>query len=227
MRTLLLLSLLLLKFSFLIAQEFKTDLSYNYLYSNEWDKAIQTYNFSRPFNTERQPLINNGLNATLTYIFKSNKNFKHGVNLSYSYFRSLAENENFENTLNLHFINLGYVLHYESNEKFNGLYTDFIISAKSSGLFRCENDEPFNYDETTSKAFGMGADICLKTGYYLKLKSKMYVSPFISIAYTPYLYSPNSEAVINQTKELTSKNWTGILRTQIGLTFHLKPQQND
>ena len=99
MRTLSLLSLLLLKFSFLIAQELKTDLSYNYLYSNEWDKAIQTYNFSRPFNTERQPLINHGLNASLSYIFESNKNFKHGVNLSYSYFRSSAENENYENRI--------------------------------------------------------------------------------------------------------------------------------
>jgi hypothetical protein len=227
MRTLVLLSLLLLKFSFLIAQEFKTDLSYNYLYSNEWDKAIQTYNFSRPFNTERQPLINQGLNAALSYIFESNKNFKHGVNLSYSYFRSFAENENFENNLNLHFLNLGYVLHYESNEKFKGVYTDLIISAKSSGLFRYVNGEPFDYDETTSKAFGIGADICLKTGYYLKLKSKMYVSPFISIAYTPYLYSPNNEAVINQTRGLSSKNWTGILTTQIGLTFHIRQQQKD
>ena len=49
MRTLVLLSLLLLKFCFSMAQEFKIDVSYNYLYSNQWDKAIQTYNFSRPF----------------------------------------------------------------------------------------------------------------------------------------------------------------------------------
>jgi hypothetical protein len=91
-------------------------------------------------------------------------------------------------------------------------------------LFRNVNDEPYEYDETRSKAFGIGSDICLKVGYYLKLKHKFYLSPFTSIGYTPYLYSPNSEALINQTKGLTSKNWTGILISQIGLTFHIKQQ---
>ena len=40
-----------------IAQEFKIDASYNYMFANQWDKAIQTYNFSRPFNYEKQPLL--------------------------------------------------------------------------------------------------------------------------------------------------------------------------
>ena len=225
MRTLVLLSLLLLKSSFSIAQEFKIDVSYNYLYSKQWDKAIQTYNFSRPFIAEKQPLLIHGLNSSLSYIFKSTKNLSHGINVSYSYFRSSAENENLENILKLHFLNLGYVLHYERKEKLKGVYTDLIISAKSSGLFRTINGAPFAYDETTSKAFGIGGDICLKTGYYLKLKNKICLSPFFLIAYTPYLLSPNSEAVINETKGLTSKNWTGILTTQIGLTFHIR--QND
>ena len=111
MRTLVLLSLLLLKSSFSIAQEFKIDVSYNYLYSKQWDKAIQTYNFSRPFIAEKQPLLIHGLNSSLSYIFKSTKNLRHGINVSYSYFRSSAENENLENILKLHFLNLGYVLH--------------------------------------------------------------------------------------------------------------------
>ena len=227
MRTLVLLSLLLLKFCFSMAQEFKIDVSYNYLHSYQWDKAIQTYNFSRPTFAEKQPLLIHGLNSSLSYIFKSTKNLNHGINVSYSFFRSWAENENFENILNLHFINIGYVLHYEKKEKWKGVYTDLIISAKSSGLFRGINGEPFEYDESTSKAFGIGGDICLKTGYYLKLKKKTFLSPFISVAYTPYLYSPNTEAVINQTKSLTGENWTGILTTQIGLSFHISREQNN
>lgn len=227
MRKVVLFSFLLLKCCCLLAQEFKIDASYKYLYSGQWDKAIQTYNFSRPFLTEKQPLLMNGLNTSISYIFKNEKHFKHGINLTYAYFRSSAENENFKNTFNLHFINLGYILHYENAEKWRGLYSDVIISATSSGLFRKVNEKPFVYDEKKSKALGIGGDICLKIGYYLKLKNKICLSPFISIAYTPYLYSPNSEAVINQTKGLTSKNWTGILMTQIGLTFHIKQQQND
>jgi meiotically up-regulated gene 157 (Mug157) protein len=227
MKTIIFSSVLLLHIGCTIAQEFKLDASYEYMYSGQWDKAIQTYNVSRPFLTEKQPLLMNGLNTSISYVFKNEKHLKHGINLSYAYFQSSAENENFNNILQLHFINLGYILHYENKEKSKGLYSDLIISATSSGLFRRINENPFVYDETTSKAFGIGGDICLKAGYCLTLKNNYFLSPFISIGYIPYLYSPNSEAVINQTKELTNKNWTGILRTQIGLTFHLKRQQND
>ena len=227
MKSIVLSIILLLHIGFARAQEIKMDASYEYLYSGQWDKAIQTYNVSRPFQTEKQALLMNGLNTSISYVFENEKHVKHGINVSYAYFQSSAENENFNNMLKLHFINLGYILHYENAEKSKGLYADLIISATSSGLFRHINGNPFEYDETTSRAFGIGGDICLKAGYYLTLKNNFYLSPFISIAYTPYLYSPNSEAVINQTKELTSKNWTGILTTQIGLTFHLKRQQND
>ena len=227
MKSIIFSSVLLLHIGCTIAQEIKMDASYEYLYSSQWDKAIQTYNVSRPFLTEKQPLLMNGLNTSISYVFKNEAHVKHGINVSYAYFQSSAENENFNNILQLHFINLGYILHYENAEKSKGLYADLIISATSSGLFRTLDGNPFEYDETRSKAFGIGGDICLKAGYYLTLKNNFYLSPFLSIAYTPYLYSPNSEAVINQTKELTSKNWTGILTTQIGLTFHLKRQQND
>lgn len=209
------------------AQELKLDLSYKYIYSNQWDKIIQTYNFSRPFLTEKQPLLINGLNTSLSYIFKNEKHFKHGINLSYSYFRSSAENENFNNTLNLHFINLGYVLHYENPKRWKNIYSELIISATSSGLYKNLNKEPFEYDETKLKAFSIGGDLLFKLGYYLNIKNNYYLSPFISIGYTPYLYSPNTETVINQTKGLTNKNWTGILTTQIGLTFHIKKHTND
>jgi len=204
------------------AQEFKADFSYKYIYANQWDKAIQTYNFSRPFITEKQPLIIHGLNASVSYIFKSQKKIKHGINLSYSYFRSSSDNENLVNVLNLHFLNLGYLLHYENAERLKGFYSDLIISATSSGLFRNVNGEPFVYDESKSKALGIGGNISLKAGYQLMIKGKTYLSPFIAIDYTPYFYSPNTEAVINQTKGLTSKNWTPILTTQVGLTFHIK-----
>jgi hypothetical protein len=204
------------------AQEFKAEVSYKYMYANQWDKAIQTYNFSRPFISEKQPLLINGFNPSFSYIFKSTKNVSQGLHLSYSYFRSSAENENLVNTLNLHFLNLGYMIHYENKGNLKGLYSDLILSATSSGLFRNINGEPFEYDENISKAFGIGSDLNLKLGYYLKLKGKNYLSPFISFAYTPYLYSPNSEVVINQTKGLTNKNWTSIVSAQIGLAFHIK-----
>lgn len=204
------------------AQEIKADLSYKYIYANEWDKAIQTYNFSRPFIVEKQPLLIHGMNTSVTYFFESSKKITQGINISYSFFRSYAGNENLQNELNLHFLNLGYVIHYENMSKWKSFYSELIIGATSTGLFRSINGEAFEYDEKQSKAFGIGGEISLKNGYDFIIKDKMYLSPFIQLGYTPFIYSPNTEAVINQTKGLTSKSWTSILTANIGLSFHFK-----
>ncbi len=227
MRNLLVVTLLFILTSEMKAQEIKVDVGYKYLFANQWDKAIQTYNFSRPNLVEKQPLFMNGINASFTKIFKSTKNRKHGINFSYSYFRSWAQNESSINSLNLHFLNIGYTIHYENKEKLKGLYTDVIISASSSGLFRYVDEKPFVYDDKQSKAFGIGGEINVKMGYYLKIKNESYFSPFLQLGYTPYFFSPQTEAVINQTKSLSSKNWTGILNAQIGLAFHIRKSDNE
>ncbi len=219
-------TLFLLLFSFLFinaqSQEIEVDLSYKYMFANNWDKAIQTYNFSRPFLTEKQPLFIHGINGSVSYIFKSENKFKQGINASYSQFSSYAENVNFMNQYILHFLNVGYILRYESTEKWHGLTTDFILSASSSALFRNVNDEPFIYDDSRSKAFGIGGDLSIKTSYSFNLKNNIRLSPFIQIGYTPYLYSPNTEAVINQTTGLITPDYTGVFTSQIGVKVRVR-----
>lgn len=222
MRKILLVSFLLFKCMDTSAQEFKVDASYVYLYSSQLDKAIQTYNFTRPILTEKQPLLTHGLNASASYIYRNDKHFKHGFNFSYAYFQSWAENKNFSNQLKLHVANLGYLLHYENLERCKGFYSDLIVSATSSILYRVLNDEPFVYDETLSKSFGIGGNVQLKFGYSFLLRNKGYLSPFLSFAYTPYLFSPKNEAVINQTNGLVCRDWTEILTAQFGLAFHVR-----
>lgn len=204
------------------AQEFNADFSYKYLYSPQWDRAIQSYNFSRPLLMEKQPLLMHGFEGSASYMFMSFKKVKSGIQLSYANFGSSAENIDIENSLSLHILNIGYILRFENAEKPNGFYADLIVSATSSGLFRSVNGSPFIFDETRSKAFGIGGNACAKMAYSFKLKSKTYLSPFIALGYTPYLYSPNTEAVINQTKGLAGKPGTGILTAQAGLALRLK-----
>ena len=203
-------------------QEIRAGINYDYMYAKQWDKAIQTYNFSRPFLSEKQPLLMNGLSATGSYIVKSAKNTKHGINLAYKYYKSEAENENLNAILNLHFINPGYIFHYENEDKPNRFYFDGMISAVLGGLFRNVNGEPLEDDETAFKAFGIGGEVSLRTGYVFKLSGNTFLSPFIGVGYTPYYHSPNSEAILNQTKGLTGKNSTGILNIQAGMSIHFK-----
>ena len=219
-------TLFLLLFLFLFidaqSQEIEVDLSYKYLFASNWDKAIQTYNFSRPFLSEKQPLFIHGINGSASYIFKSENKFKQGINASYSHFTSYAENVNLVNQLNLHFLNVGYILRYESTEKLKRLTTDLILSASTSALFRNVNDEPFIFDDVRSKAFGIGGDVSIKTSYSFNLKNNIRLSPFIQVGYTPYLYSPNTEAVINQTTELTTPSFTGAFTSQIGVKVRVR-----
>ena len=219
-------ALFLLLFLFLFidaqSQEIELDLSYKYIFANNWDKAIQSYNFSRPFLTEKQPIFMHGINASASYIFKSENKFKQGINASYSHFSSYAENVNFVNQYILHFLNVGYILRYENTEKLKGLTTDFLLSASSSALFRNVNDAPFIYDETRSKAFGIGGDLSIKTSYSFNLKNNIRLSPFIQLGYTPYLFSPNTEAVINQTTGLVAPNFTDVFSSQIGVRVQVR-----
>jgi hypothetical protein len=223
-RTLSILALMLLAIH-AFAQESKVDVSYQYMHENQWDNAIHTYNFSRPFLAEPQPLFAHGLGASVSHIFKNEHRLKHGANLAYSFFRSSAENYYLNNTLHLHFIKLGYLFHFEDPRQWKGLYSELILSATSSGLFRNVNRAPFVYDEAWSKAFGIGLEIHLKLGYSLKLNRRTCLSPWISAGYAPYFYSPGSEGVINQTQRLSTKSWTRIFTAQIGLAFHLRKQR--
>ena len=212
--------ILFLAFKTAAAQSFRAGIAYQYMSAGNWDKAIQTYNFSRPSLSQKQPVFTSGFNASFSYFFKSSKNLSHGINLSYSGFESAAENANLSNVLTAHFLAPGYVLHYENKAKSRGLYSELAISALSSLLLRNVNGEPFLVDGSRFMAWGVGADISLRIGKRLKSHNKMGLKPYIQAGFTPYLYSPNAEAAINQTKGLVSSGGTAIFNLQAGLSIH-------
>lgn len=227
MRTLIGCLLLGFPTSHAMCQAFETDISYTYMQANQWEKAIQTYNFSRPFLSEKQPLLSHGWNASFSRLFRSSKKLQHGISLSYSFFESAAKNESLNNSLNLHVVQLGYILRLKNPENIKGFYAELHIAATSCGLFRYVNGRPFEYDNTASRAFGVGGNMGLKTGCQMRLNHRIYLSPFMLAGYAPYLYAPNMEAVINQTKTLTSKNFTGVLSAQMGVAFSLCSRRNE
>lgn len=199
------------------AQTFRADISYQYMTAPTWDAAVQTYNFSRPFLTEQQPLFASGVGAALGYGFASSRPWQHGIQLGYAYFRSASENVDFENVLNLHFLQLGYLLRYQ---KSGGPYAEMMVSARGSLLVRHINGEPLEADEEARPALGVGAEMTLRVGYPIALGDGKYLSPFVALGYSPYLYGPDVEPAINQTKRLVGGDWTRLLVAQVGLAYH-------
>jgi hypothetical protein len=203
--------------SSVLSQTTRVGASYVYIYSGQWDKAIQTYNFSRPFLTKPQPLLIHGTGVSGTYLFPSSRKLEHGIHLSYAYFRSSAENVNLTSTLNLHILSPGYVMHLENAN--HSLYAEARVSLLTSGLFRHVNSEPISDDDTPLRAFGIGGSVDVELGYHRWLKIRNSIDPFITIGYSPYLFSRSSEAVLNQTSGLTGSNRTGLLQFKAGLYF--------
>ncbi|MCC6370928.1 MAG: hypothetical protein IT236_07990 [Bacteroidia bacterium] len=204
------------------AQSFETGLSYNYLYAGQWDNLIQTYNFARPFLVEKQPLLKHGAQVYLAYRFKSEKRISHGIQLSYSYFRSSAENAGFTNTLGFSALNVGYILHYENETLLKRVYAELIVAATGGRMQRRINNAPFEYDQKRAKALGIGGNVGTKLGYHLKINEAVRLSPFVLLSYTPYFYAPDAEVLINQTRGLVAEDWTGMLNAQFGLALKWK-----
>ncbi len=203
------------------AQQWKIEAGYNYLYANQWDNYIQTYNFSRPFLTSPQPLLQNGWCTTISHIFSGRKNIQQGIQLSYSHFRSDSEQENFSNILNLNFLQAGYFLHFRNNRKWKNFYTEIMGGVRTSGLFRKSSSNASDEDEIPIHAMGIGGEISYKIGYTLQVNKKYSIAPFLLIGFTPFMYSPKSEVILNQTQNLWSDQWNYLLNIQTGLSLSL------
>lgn len=201
------------------AQKFRYGLGYNYTYAPRWDKAIQTYNFSRPELTEKQPLLMHGYYAGATLLL-SELLHTQGITLTYNYARSTAQNENFRSVLSLHMVSCGYVWHYEKTERPDHFYWEGGCSVLLGGIFRKVNDEPIADDDKNVKAFGIGGEISAGCGYHILLTQKLALAPFVQFGYSPYYFSPASESILNQTISLTGKKWTGIVTARIGINIH-------
>lgn len=205
------------------SQDLSVGFGYSYLFAKQWDKAIQTYNFSRPFIVQKQPLLTNGATIYSSYLFNSGKRHRHGIICSYSYFNSSSTNENLSNTLNLHLVKLGCMMHLENTKQLKGLSIDLIVSALLGGLLRRVNQTPYFYDDKRAKALGIGGNIGVKCAYRcLKINKRLTVSPYVDAGFTPYFYAPEFESLINQTKQLASKKSTDILNLELGLIITRK-----
>ena len=198
------------------AQKLSLDVSYKYMYAKQWDRSIQLYNFSRPWLIEKQPLLMHGVNAGFSYDVSSKKEFNRGLSVDFSFFRSVAENKNMANAINLYISNVGYFARKDFRILHSNCYTEIRLALTVSGIFRRINQEPMLVDETQTRAFGIGSDIQVKFGYELPCLAGIKGSLFLAVSYAPYVYSPYSESVLNQTMGITNHYGTGIVGAQIG-----------
>lgn len=217
MKRFIVISLLLTCVNTSFSQGFGVSAAYSYCYAPQFDKAIQAYNFSRPFQTEKQPLLINGFTTGLSYSFQSESKFESGIAANYSAFRSYSENTDFNNSYHLSFLEVGYMLNYHFSESKLKSSLEMNASCLTSSLKRKINDETFAFAEEKTRAFGIGGSLTVRYLYAIRYNRNLVFAPFIETTFSPYLYAPNTETVINQTKTLYTKPWTPVVRMDVGI----------
>lgn len=217
MRTGILIVLLSSLGTFSQAQEWQFGVGYRYHYAPEWDKAIQTYNFSRPFLEEKQPLLVSGTYLEASYRFKTNNNLGSGIQLAHSFVRSRSDSPNLETALNWHSLQLNYVLRYQPSK----LALDLEIGAIGGLLSRKVNGEVFEVDSEKKRAMGGSAQLGVTASYDIALTERSSLLPFVGLGYTPYYFAPETESILNQSQELTGEDYSALLTWKVGVRWRL------
>jgi hypothetical protein len=199
------------------AQAWRIDLAYHYHYSQTWDKAIRTYNFSRPFLKALQPLLIHGINGSVCKWFGKTKNLQHGIQVSYAQIRSRARWDEGMNPIHLHMLQPGYLCHLSSLRARHNFFTEFGLSASGLLLSRKMNDISAASEDKSLRALGIGCHLSVSVGREIRLSEKMELVPFVRIGSIPWMHTPESEVVLNQTRGMIGgKMGTGIYG-QIGI----------
>lgn len=188
------------------SQSWKVYLGMNDVYCPRWDQAIQTYNFTRPWLIEKQPLIQFGAYSKIEYVFKSQSDrpWKKSLYLNYSFHSSFAENKNFINRLTFQTVTPGIGFTHALSKKVNQLNFTICAGLLLSGLKRTINDTAIVLENEWSTSFGIGVQTETIVKYDFHLAKKV-ISPFLNFGFTPYLFQPDAEVVLNETKGFISK----------------------
>ena len=225
----------------IFSQNISIQSSYQYLYVPQWDKAIQTYNFSRPHLADKQDLFRHGYNINLLFDI----GLEHFTpSFSYSYFNSISENSNLKVELNTRVLDIGEIHITKGFDVMLGYGT-----IKMSGSLRLLhitrelNDVIFNVDSNKLNVYGVGpvfnffiyyrhinllsrkrtttslkmGDVVIKDSEKSKMRyTNIVLKPFVGLGYTPFLWAPDAETILNQTYDLASKGYTSMLSFQLG-----------
>lgn len=178
----------------------------NDLYSPRWDQAIQTYNFTRPWLIEKQALLKFGTYSKVEYVFHalSDSKWKKSLYLNYSFHSSVAENTNFINRLTYQTVTPGIGFTHALSKKVNQLNFTVCTGLLLGGLKRTINDTAIVLENEWSTSFGIGVQTETIVKYDFHVAKKV-ISPFLNFGFTPFLFQPDAEVVLNETKGFISK----------------------
>jgi hypothetical protein len=207
-----------------LAQEDHFALHYAYIWSPRLDRSIQTYNATRPFLGNAQPLLQHGIGCEYGHLFPGARTFRSGIGVTYGFFTSKATNEGFKNTFNLNLLAVDYTLRYTHGDQWRRLALEGSVGLLGTGLFRRVNEAPLDEDGLRIKAYGFGAQVGIRSTFLLHQGVRARWSAYGGVRFCPYLWNPNAEVVLNQTKGLVGEPWTTATQGELGIRYSFGPE---
>jgi len=226
MKKKLLLILAILQLSlFAQEKEYGLNLAYGNYRSSAFDQILRYYNFSQPWLSAPQPLLQHGINASLFYYGKQTGRFRPGGQFRFDYFPSLPANKNIQPSIHPKALTLGFIAGFFPFDSLGPLKNLSFDACANFGVLATSmrlNGEKIQIDpeeETIYKSRTFTYNIELRINYTLLQKTRYSLGLFAGTALWP-------RAVINDFSEtLTGSALPGLEAEGLLFSWHLGIRQ--
>lgn len=202
-------------------QELGFNVNYRLIEAKEWNQATQVYNLSRPFLANKQPLLRHGMSIGLYYLPNTTNRLSWGPSLSFSLFRSAAENPGFDINIQSLLLDLGLKFQYQPLADNRNLNFSITPNLGLTRLARKLNGELVIIGETEEdmplRSYGLGFGLNTQLTYDYAIHDNWSISPILGASYYPYLWASRSEVVFNESAAGDLKSSTSIWGIQGGI----------
>ena len=208
-------------------QSWEFHAGYQNVTAKQWNRAIQTYNFSRPFLEEKQPNLAGAAQVGMSYLFKNKTPFRYGPGIQYAMVRSTAENGGETDRIQVQWPEL--VFHFRYYYSFrdsasgpsNALYIETAPGFSILTMERRIDGELQTVDDTEQRFTGYGVALHTQVGFSWRVSEKLALEPYFSYTYDPLINIPESPVLINQTENFDLREGTSAGRLRLGLAIRL------
>lgn len=206
------------------AQQYGASISLQNIAIPQWNKALSTYGFSRPFLDDTHLRYTNNLHLSFYYSKNPYRNRRLAPSLAYSRKSLHAHAANLDVDLHFQHLELGALIRLRKVahlKDINSFFVDLSPGLQLSRISLRNNGEPVfrSIDEATSQrmvSHGIGIGLSTKVGYSLFLTEELLLSPFAELYYVPLLYAPNSIDVLNQTAVNGLRDYSALYSFRLG-----------
>jgi hypothetical protein len=206
------------------AQGLELGAAANYVFVPAFDRALQTHNSTRPFIGTPQPLLEYGFRMDAGWMNATSSRWQRGVAAAYGFTRSRAENGGLLTRIPFHRLELGYRWRRGTENGVNGFTLGVAGTSVGSLIDRRQSTAADGQTERIARAWGIGAGAEIEVGYAVHSSGLIWM-PFAAASLVPLHYTPNAEAVLNQTRGVVGGAWAAMYIGQIGLRIVRKPAQ--